>query len=352
MSNIIQIKVEELNALPATKIVENENVERKFIQMYNAIWGSQIGEQIYHREVFNFQKVIRENPSLAECTKMSLYGCFLDIAVNGLSLDNTSKPQCYLIPRNQRVKCSNDKSDKCLCLNVDKNNNPIPCAVYNICFPKDKHGEYYEKRAGVSVTGYGELTMRQRAGQIRYADNPVIVYEGDVFSISLDSGVKKITYSAAIPRRSNKVIGSFIRIVRCDGSEDYQWLLETDISRLAKFSAKNNSYYKNGQRVEGKANDLYYSNDGGVDPGFLENKTIKHAFDAYPKVRTGKFTVMATEQEEEDTIDYGFVSEDGLNEPIISDSSDSSVPFGEDRQIEAPISVSVDVSQEDESQGF
>lgn len=323
MSNIIQIKVEELNALPATKIVENENVERKFIQMYNAIWGSQMGEQIYHKEVFNFQKVLRENPAVAECTKMSLFGCFLDMAVNGLSLDNTSHPHCYLIPRN--VKTGH----------------------------KDERGyDTYEKRASVSVTGYGELTMRMRVGQIRYADNPVIVYEGDIFSISLDNGVKKITYSAAIPRRSSKVLGAFIRIVRCDGSEDYQWLLEGDIQRLAKFSAKNNSYYKNGQRVEGKANELYSSHDGGVDPGFLENKMIKHAFDAYPKVRTGKYTMMATEQEEEDTIDYGFVSEDGLNEPTNPASSDSSIPFGEDRQIEAPIPVSVDVSQEDESQGF
>ena len=283
MSSIVQIKVEELNALPATKIVENEGVQSKFIQMYNAIWGSQMGEQIYHKEVFNFQKVLRENPAVAECSKMSLFGCFLDMAVNGLSLDNTSHPHCYLIPRN--VKTGH----------------------------KDERGyDIYEKRASVSVTGYGELTMRMRAGQIRYADNPVIVYEGDIFSISLDNGVKKITYSAAIPRKSSNVIGAFIRIVRCDGSEDYQWLLEGDIQRLAKFSAKNNSYYKNGQRVEGKANELYSSNNGGIDPGFLENKMIKHAFDAYPKVRTGKFTVMATDQEE-DVIDYGLVTEDGLN---------------------------------------
>lgn len=320
MSNIIQIKVEELNALPATKIVENEGVQSKFIQMYNAIWGSQMGEQIYHKEVFNFQKVLRENPSVAECSKMSLFGCFLDMAVNGLSLDNTSHPHCYLIPR--KVKTGH----------------------------KDERGyDIYEKRASVSVTGYGELTMRMRAGQIRYADNPVIVYEGDIFSINLDNGVKKITYSAAIPRRSNKVLGAFIRIVRCDGSEDYQWLLEGDIQRLAKFSAKNNSYYKDGQKVEGKANELYFSQDGGVDPGFLENKMIKHAFDAYPKVRTGNYTMMATDQEEEETIDYGLVSEDGVNEPI---QTDSSTPFGEDKQIEAPTPVSVEVSQEDESEGF
>ena len=40
MSNSIQIKVEELNALPATKIVENEKVEQKFVGMYNASWGT------------------------------------------------------------------------------------------------------------------------------------------------------------------------------------------------------------------------------------------------------------------------------------------------------------------------
>lgn len=317
---MIQIKVEELNALPATKIVENDSVQAKFIQMYNAIWGSQMGEQIYHKEVFNFQKVLRENPAVAECSKMSLFGCFLDMAVNGLSLDNTSHPHCYLIPRN--VKTGH----------------------------KDERGyDTYEKRASVSVTGYGELTMRMRVGQIRYADNPVIVYEGDIFSISLDNGIKKITYSAAIPRKSSNVIGAFIRIVRTDGSEDYQWLLEGDIQRLAKFSARSNSYYKNGQRVEGKANDLYSSNNGGIDPGFLENKMIKHAFDAYPKVRTGRFTVLATDQEE-DVIDYGIITEDGVNEP--STIKQEQVPFGEDRQLEEPIPVSVEVTQSDEESGF
>ena len=292
MSNIIEIKVEELNALPATKIVENENVQTKFIQMYNAIWGSQMGEQIYHKEVFNFQKVLRENPSVAECSKMSLFGCFLDMAVNGLSLDNTSHPHCYLIPR--KVKTGQ----------------------------KDERGfDRYEKRASVSVTGYGELTMRMRAGQIRYADNPVIVYEGDIFSISLDNGVKKITYSAAIPRKSSNVIGAFIRIVRCDGSEDYQWLLEGDIQRLAKF---------------------------------LENKMIKHAFDAYPKVRTGKYTMMATEQEDEEVIDYGIVDEEKVNEPVqsVASADDTKIPFGEEKQLDAPEPVQVEVSDDDADGGF
>ena len=157
MSNKIIVKVEELNALPATKIVENENVQAKFIQMYNAIWGTQTGTQIYQKEVFNFQKLLRENPELANCSKMSLYGCFLDMAVNGLSLDPTGRPHCYLLPRSVKTGHKDDRGK-----------------------------DIYEKRASVSVTAYGELTMRMRAGQVKYVDNPVIVYEGDQFSVSLN----------------------------------------------------------------------------------------------------------------------------------------------------------------------
>lgn len=296
MSNTtaIQLRVEEINKLAPLELVENRQVEQKFIQMYNSIHGTDKGVQMYHKEVFNFQKILQENPALQECTNMSLYGCFLDMAVNGLSLDPTGKPHCYLIPRNSKTG------------------------------HKDQYGkDIYEKRASVSVTGYGELVMRMRAGQIKYADNPVVVYEGDTFSIDLERGVKKITYSAAIPRKSNKVIGAFIRIVRNDGSEDYQWLLEGDIERLAGFSARANSYWDNAarKRVVGKANELYSSNDGQIDPGFLENKMIKHAFDAYPKVRVGRFTSMQSVEEPEPEIDYGIEDGEatdvtGFDEPV------------------------------------
>lgn len=321
MSNQIQIKVEELNALPAIQIVENANVEAKFVQMYNAIWGVQTGAQIYAKEVFNFQKVLSENPAVADCTKMSLFGCFLDMAVNGLSLDPTGRPHCYLIPRSNKTGY------------------------------KDQNGkDVYENRASVSITGYGELIMRMRAGQIRYADNPVIVYEGDTFSIDLDRGVKKITYSAAIPRKSTKVIGAFIRIMRLDGSEDYQWLLEGDIERLKHFSEKSNSYWDAAarQRVPGKANALYTSNNGQIDPGFLENKMIKHAFDAYPKVRIGKFTQLDTQQEPEQVIDYGI--EDTIGEVI--DETPKSFDAPAAGSTPEPEGVTVASTQEDDDAGF
>lgn len=322
MSNMIEVKVEELNALPATKIVESENVQAKFIQMYNAIWGSDRGAQIYHKEVFNFQKLLWDNPDVANSTKMSLYGCFLDIAVNGLTLDQTGHPLCYILSRN------------CKTGHKDSNNRDI-----------------YEKRAYVSVTGYGELTMRMRAGQIKYADNPVIVYEGDHFKVSLNQGRKNVEYEAQCPRTSTNVIAAFIRIVRNDNSEDYQWLMQGDIERLKHYSERANAKWDDNlrRRVDGNANALYTSNNGGIDPGFLENKMIKHAFDAYPKVRTGKFTTMATEEEEEEIIDYGIVNEDIVNEPM---QQEPPTPFGEDRQIEEPQSVTAEVTEEDENQGF
>lgn len=315
MSTAIQVKVEELNKLAPMELVENSKVEQKFIQMYNSIHGTDMGVQMYHKEVFNFQKILQENPALQECSKMSLYGCFLDMAVNGLSLDPTGRPHCYMLPRKSKTG------------------------------HKDKYGkDIYENRASVSVTGYGELVMRMRAGQIKYADNPVVVYEGDTFSISLDHGVKKITYSAAIPRKSNRIIGAFIRIVRNDGSEDYQWLLEGDIERLAGFSARSNSYWDSNsrKRVEGKANALYSSNGGQIDPGFLENKMIKHAFDAYPKVRIGKFTQMQSVEDPEPVIDYGVEETEAT---VVDNGFDGP----EDNQPEVAQPV---VSQSDEEEGF
>lgn len=316
MSTAIQIRVEEINALEPAKIVESPKVEQKFIQMYNAIHGTDKGVQMYQKEVFNFQKVLQENPALQECSKMSLYGCFLDMAVNGLSLDPTGRPHCYLIPRSTKTGYKDEKGN-----------------------------DIYEKRASVSVTGYGELVMRMRAGQIKYADNPVVVYEGDVFSINLDQGIKKITYSAAIPRKSNKIVGAFIRIVRNDGSEDYQWLLEGDIDRLKGFSERANSYWdKNARkRVIGKANELYSSNGGQIDPGFLENKMIKHAFDAYPKVKIGKFTNMQSMEEPEPEIDYGI--EDGEAEVINNG-------FDEPETVQQPEIVQPAVTVEDEDEGW
>ena len=92
------------------------------------------------------------------------------------------------------------------------------------------------------------------------------------------------------PAHQPRLLQHYIRIVRNDNSVDYQWLMQGDIERLKHYSEKANSKWneQTRRRELGNANALYTSNNGGIDPGFLENKMIKHAFDAYPKVRTGK----------------------------------------------------------------
>lgn len=304
MSTAIKIKVEELNSLAPTGIVECPKVEQKFVQMYNAIWGNEQGEQRYAAEKFNFNKLLQEKPELQECSKLSLFGCFLDMAVNGLSLDQTGRPQCYMMSRNVKVKLPNGT-------------------------------ETWEKRANIQVSAYGEVYMRQRSGQIKYCDQPVIVYEGDVFSVGLENGVKKITYQAAIPRKTNKIIAAFIRIVRNDGSEDYHWMMQSDWERLAHYSNKNN-------KNKG-ANALYTSNGGQIDPGFLENKLTKHAFDVYPKVRVGDYTSLATIEEPEQKIDYGVVDAEAV---VVESKS-----FDEAQVVEAKVVQPV-VTQADSEEGF
>jgi len=267
--------VKHLDSLKSIEIASDTKVSKKFIELYDTIHGKGRGEAMYQKERFNFEKLLQENPALQECTKLSLYGAFLDIAVNGLSLE-PNKPLCYLIPRS----CKSGR--------------------------KDESGkDIYEKRVSVNITGPGELVMRIRAGQINHADNPVIIYDGDSFEAYLDeNGNKVVKYKLMIPRKTNKIIGAFIRIVRNDNTVDYQWLLENDIARLKSFSEKSNSYVKQGHRVNGDANALYTSLNGGIDSGFLENKMIKHAFDSYPKVRTGNFTQLETIAEPE-PINYG-----------------------------------------------
>lgn len=66
MSNLIQIKVAELNQLDPLMIAEDNRVEQKFIQMYNAIWGTAQGAQIYEKEKFNFPEDLTRQAGTAK----------------------------------------------------------------------------------------------------------------------------------------------------------------------------------------------------------------------------------------------------------------------------------------------
>lgn len=263
MSNAISL-AKELQSMKAIDVIRNERVRNQFISVYNSIW-KEGGEQVYEREAIYFNQQLRDKQNLRECSGTSVFYAFIDLAVKGLTLATGAQALCYLIPRS--VKIGIDQSGK----------------------------DIWEKVCNLTISGYGELVLRKNAGQIRHADNPVIVYEGDTFQYGEQNGQKIVNYMSAFPRRSNKIIACFLKITRADGTIDYSVMTEQDWMRLKGYSDKQNTYYdsKTRQYVT-KSNELY-GKDGQIDTGFLMAKCVKHAFKTYPKLNIGRGTALETE---------------------------------------------------------
>ena len=257
--------VETINKLKfLTDVVSNDLVRQQFINVYNAVW-KQGGEQVYEREANYFNKILRENANLNGCTSLSVFFAFIDLAVQGISVEPGVRAMAYLLPRNYKI--GTDQQGKSV----------------------------YEKRCNLTISGYGELYLRARAGQIYHADNPVVVYEGDDFEYGERDGRKYVNYSMHIPRTSSHIIACFLKITRTDGTIDYSVMLEQDWTRLAGYSAKNNKYWDSSTRqwVE-KANRTLHLWRWRHRPAFLCSKCIKHAFGTYPKLNIGKGTQLET----------------------------------------------------------
>ncbi len=273
MSNI-KFTIEEINKMKPLDIVKHEAVRERFIQVYDTLWGG--GEAAYLRESTFFNAILRDDKKKQDTTKFSIFTAFIDIAVCGLSLEPGTRALAYLMPRNYKVGVGADGK------------------------------AIYESRLVLTVSGYGELVLRTRCGQIRHADNPVLVYEDDEFSFSDRDGHKQVNYVCHLPHTSNHIVACYLCITRADGSTDYGVMLEEDWLRLQDYSAKNNRRWDNEKRqyIE-NPNELYSSRDGQIDTGFLTAKCIKHAFKTYPKVRIGKGTELESEQKDEpEDMDY------------------------------------------------
>ena len=294
MSNI-SLTVDEINQLAPLDIATNELVRTKFIQIYEAMWTPSTGvsgEAAYERESRNFNRILSEKEDLRKsCTRFSLFTAFLDVAISGLTLDPGARAQAYLLSRSIAVDSYQDRDGS----------------------TKKK----YETQCVLIISGYGELLHRARVGQIRHADNPVIVYTEDEFEFGERNGNKFVNYTCRLPHTSGNIVACFMKITRADGSIDYSVMLPEDWSRLAAFSARQNRQWDNQRRqwVPGNPNALYGKQQDGtlkIDTGFLIAKCIKHAFKSYPKARVGRGTQLESQQVDEVEINddlYGL--EDG-----------------------------------------
>lgn len=273
----INLTVEQLNEMQPLDIVTSPIVRDKFINIYDTLWGNGTGEAAYERESNYFNKLLRDTPALQKGTHFSLFTAFIDLAICGLSLEQGTRALCYLIGRN---------------VNVGTKDRPV-----------------WEGRVVLTISAYGELVLRARAGQIRHADNPVLVYSNDEFSFSDKNGRKEVDYTCHLPHTGQNVVACYLRITRADGSIDYSVMTEEDWSRLKEYSA-------NQDRKNHNANALYSANNGSIDTGFLMAKCIKHAFKTYPKVRIGRGTELQSQQVEEKEVEindelYGVDTETG-----------------------------------------
>ena len=278
----IGITIEQLNALQPSEIVRQDNVRDKFIQIYEAMWTPSTGvsgEAAYEKESRNFNRLLSEKEDIRKkCNHFSLFTSFLDVAISGLTLEPGTKAQAYLLARSIAVDSY-----------------------------VDEHGQKknrYETQCVLTVSGYGELVLRARCGQIRHADNPVIVYEEDTFEFGERNGQKFVNYTCRLPHQSGRIVACFIKITRADGSADYAVMLPEDWARLSNYSARQNTKYdyQTKQWVQGKPNALYTAQGGQIDPGFLVAKCIKHAFKTYPKARIGRATQLESQQVDETEI--------------------------------------------------
>ncbi len=305
--------IEKINALDALDICKNEQVHKQFLQIYKTCWGTTEleAEGFYERESQYFYTLLSKDEKLRTSpTKFSIYLAFMDLAICGLTLRPGCKALCYLQGENIRI---GEKIDE-----QTREKKPV-----------------FEGRLVLTISGYGELLQRQRAGQIRYADNPVLVYDNDEFSFTEINGAKTLQYTCHLPHTGHRVIAAYLRITRADGSTDYSIMFEEDWDRLRVYSEKKNRRWdKNSQSyINGAPNALYTSNNGQIDTGFLQAKLIKHAFRSYPPLRLGRSTILETSQVDNET--YTMPDEPADAEPTFAPA--------------APVEAGVRVTPEEDS---
>ena len=253
-----------LDKLTPLKLTEDSKVKEAFINVVNKIHKKSIdeSEMIYEKESLYFKKALAASEKLKNCTMISLYSAFTEIAIQGISIQPGQKSEAYLESRGVNIgtKAQPQYIDTCM----------------------------------LRITAYGELNMRITSGQIIRMKNPIVLYEGDHFQpLTNQRGELYVDYRPHIPRKSQKIFGAWVCIELPGNSLDFKWLLDDDIARLMKYSMPK---FGNDR---GNANALYTANDGQIDPGFLEAKTIKHAMRAYTKLRVSDVAAFEDEAEPE-----------------------------------------------------
>ncbi len=248
MSNQIQVTSNYIKNLKpagvATDKAIGEHFINKFMLMYRA--PKEQATAFYEREKDNFLKRISDSEDLQACTPMSIFLAFMQVGGWQLSFEGGNQSEVYLIPGNRNVA------------------------------PKGQPAQWV-KEVVAQPTPWGEKKIRIQNRQINDADKPVIVYEGDYYEEFLDdNGKLRVKWKKGVRADNAKILSSFIRIEKPDGSSEFKTFDMNDVAKWRASSEKKNK--------DKGANAMYTSNNGQIDKLFFEGKTLKHAFKSYPKV--------------------------------------------------------------------
>lgn len=234
------LEFEDIKKMRVSELIQNEEFKEQFMFLYCTAQSQTKAQAqaFFEREMSFLSRMFDDDVKLRTATPVSVYLALLDLAYHALSIEPIPKAQAY-----------------------------IYLSPKNIA-PKGQP-ENWEQRAVYKISGYGELTLRVRSGVIKYADNPVLVYEGDYFE-----PIDGIVHHTA-KRVSKKITDAYIKITRDDGSVDYKYFSMDEI-----YSFKAQSKSKGSVAWTGGV-------DGQPTRGMIDAKVIKHAFSTYPRLVVG-----------------------------------------------------------------
>jgi hypothetical protein len=291
MSNQIEVTRKYVQDLTPAALVGDKGIQVHLEAKLCAMHGisPEASHAFYEREKDNLVKRVSESSDLRQCTSMSVFMVMAQVCGWKLSFEPGSQSDVYVIPGN---------------VNVGTKDSPK-----------------WEKHATVVPSPYGEKKIRIETQQIKDVDNPVVVYENDHFKKRTDSlGAIVVEYEERDVKTDNdKIVGSFIRIQKPDGTFQFKTYDLNDINRWKAASAKKN---------KNVANALYTSNNGQIDVGFLEGKTLKHAFKLYPRVvnapKLPETFVASVDDAARQGLDMSEFTEDVVHEeiPVVKEESE------------------------------
>ncbi len=264
----------DFNVADKTTLVDQQPIKDSFIDTLVRMhrFSQDDAEATYEREARYYKRAVSASPKLKNATGISLCSAFFELAITGLSIQPGGKSEAFIESRGTKTGRQVNNKDE------------------------------YVEVAALAISAYGELNMRIKAGQIIRMSNPIVIYANDVFKPKTNGrGELYVEYEAEIPRTTKVIIGSWVAVHLPNNGIDFKWLLQDDIDRLKNYSIPK----YNGAT----ANKLYSANDGQIDPGFLEAKTIKHAMRAYTKLKVSDNVVFEGDDQEDDQQPKTFTQE-------------------------------------------